>query len=146
MKMQKRAFTWIITMMVLVTVSTALAEEERPSATLVIEETQVMALIGGAMGGGTLLIDDDSHSFKTGGLKFGGVGVQKIHVTGNVYHLDKLKDFPGTYIEFEVGASVVKGAGELWLKNDKGVTLHLQSKSSGLAFDLSASGLKISMK
>ena len=83
---------------------------------------------------------------KTGGLKFGGIGVQKIHVTGNVYHLDKLKDFPGTYIEFEVGASVVKGAGELWLKNDKGVTLHLQSKSSGLAFDLSAAGLKISMK
>ena len=140
MKMQKHAFTWIMALMMLVTVSTALAEEEKPSATLVIEETQVMALIGGAMGGGTLLIDGDSHSFKTGGLKFGGVGVQKIHVTGNVYHLDKLTDFPGTYIEFEAGAGV------LWLKNDKGVTLNLQSKSSGLAFDLSASGLKISMK
>ena len=144
--MQKRAFTWIMALVMVVTGSAVWAEEEKPSATLVIEETQVMALIGGSMGGGTLLIDDESHSFKTGGLKFGGIGVQKIHVAGDVYHLDKLKDFPGTYIEFEADTTVVKGTGELWLKNDKGVTLHLQSKSSGLAFDLSAAGLKISMK
>lgn len=144
--MKKRALTRIMALVMLVTASTVWAEEEKPSATLVIEETQVMALIGGSMGGGTLLIDDESHSFKTGGLKFGGIGVQKVHVAGDVYHLDKLKDFPGTYIEFEADTTVVKGTGELWLKNDKGVTLHLQSKSSGLAFDLSAAGLKISMK
>jgi hypothetical protein len=146
MKMQKRALTSIIALIMLMTGSTVWADDEKPSATLVIEETQIMALIGGSMGGGTLLINDDSHSFKTGGLKFGAIGVQKIHVTGNVYHLEKLKDFPGTYSEFEADTTVDKGKGELWLKNDKGVTLHLQSKSTGLALDLSAAGLKISMR
>ena len=143
--MQKRSVIWVITLLMMVAVSTALAEEEKPSATLVIDETQVMALIGGSMGGGTLLLGDDSYSFKTGGLKLGGVGVQSVHVTGDVYHLNKVKDFSGTYIELEAGATLVKGSGGLWMKNGKGVTLHLKSKGEGLALSLSAGGLKITL-
>ena len=60
--------------------SVALAEETVPSAKLVIDETQVMAQIGG-----------------------------------------------------------------LWMKNGKGVTLHLKSKGEGLALSLSAGGLKITL-
>jgi len=143
--MKNRTICWLITLAMLVAGSNALAEEIKPSGKLVIDETQVMALIGGSMGGGTLLLDDDSYSFKTGGLKLGGVGIQKIHVTGDVYHLNKVKDFAGTYVELEAGATITKGVGGLWLKNSKGVTLHLKSKGDGLALSLSAGGLKITM-
>ena len=143
--MKNRTIWWLITLAMLVAGSNALAEEIKPSGKLVIDETQVMALIGGSMGGGTLLLDDDSYSFKTGGLKLGGVGIQKIHVTGDVYHLNKVKDFAGTYVELEAGATITKGVGGLWLKNSKGVTLHLKSKGDGLALSLSAGGLKITM-
>ena len=143
--MKNRTICWLITLAMLVAGSNALAEEIKPSGKLVIDETQVMALIGGSMGGGTLLLDDDSYSFKTGGLKLGGVGIQKIHVTGDVYHLNKVKDFAGTYVELEAGATLTKGVGGLWLKNSKGVTLHLKSKGAGLALSLSAGGLKITM-
>jgi hypothetical protein len=105
-----------------------------------------MALVGGDMGGGTLLLGDKSYSFKTGGIKLGGVGVHKVHLVGDVYHLNKVADFPGVYATAEAGITVVKGIGGMWLKNDKGVVIHMKSSAEGLALSVGAEGLKISMK
>ena len=143
--MHKYAIFWVIAVVVLVAGGNVLADDVKPSGKIVIDETQVMILLGGSMGGGTLLLGDDSYSFKTGGLKLGGVGVQKVHITGDVYHLEKLKDFPGHYVELEANAAVIKGKGGLWLKNKKGVTLNLKSNNEGLMLSLSAGSLQISM-
>lgn len=143
--MKKRSICWIFAVTLLLMLGNTWAEDEKPSGTLVIDETQVMALIGGSMGGGTLLLDDDSHSFKVKGLKLGGVGVQSIQVTGQVYHLDNIKDFAGTYLALEVGATVGQGSGGLWLKNSNGVTLHLKSKGDGLALSMGAGGLTFTL-
>ena len=143
--MHKYAIFWVIAAVMLVAGNPVLADDETPSGKIVIDETQVMVLIGGSMGGGTLLLGDNSHSFKTGGLKLGGVGVQKVHITGDVYHLEKLKDFPGNYVELEASAAIIKGKGGLWLKNKKGVTLNLKSNNEGLMLSLSAGSLQISM-
>jgi hypothetical protein len=141
----KYAIFWVIAAVMLVAGNPVLADDETPSGKIVIDETQVMILLGGSMGGGTLLLGDDSYSFKTGGLKLGGVGVQKVHITGDVYHLEKAKDFPGNYVELEASAAVIKGKGGLWLKNKKGVTLNLKSNNEGLMLSLSAGSLQISM-
>ena len=143
--MQKRFIFWVIAVVMLVAGGNVLADDVKPSGKIVIDETQVMVLIGGAIGGGTLLLGDDSYSFKTGGLKLGGVGVQKVHITGDVYHLEKVKDFPGNYVELEASAAVIEGKGGLWLKNKKGVTLNLKSNNEGLMLSLSAGSLQISM-
>ena len=143
--MQKRFIFWVIAVVMLVAGGNVLADDVKPSGKIVIDETQVMVLIGGAIGGGTLLLGDDSHSFRTDGLKFGGVGVQKVHITGDVYHLKEIKDFPGTYIETEADVSVGKGTGYLWMKNRHGVILSLKTSSQGLALSLAGEGLKISM-
>jgi hypothetical protein len=146
-KMLKHILLAIAAAAMLTTSGQVLAADETPSGTIVIDETQVMALIGGSMGGGTLHMGDESHSFQTGGLSLGAsVGVHKIHITGNVYHLDKVKKFAGTYIAAEASATLIKGVGGLWLENKHGVILHLTSNNQGLALSLAAEGLKITME
>jgi hypothetical protein len=127
--------------------SAARAAVKTPSGTIVIDETQIMWMVGGDIGGGTLEFQGESHKFKLGGLKLGGFGVHKMNLTGDVYELNKVEDFAGVYAEAEVGFTVGnEGKGDFWLKNDKGVKLHLKSPSSkGIALDLGAEGVDIRM-
>lgn len=122
------------------------ADKATPDGIVVIDQTQVMLLIGGSKGGGTLLLGDNSYSFKTGGVKVGGLGVHKTHLKGHVFNLNDVADFAGTYFSAEAGITVVKGMGGLWLKNDKGVTIHLKANADGLALSTGAEGLKITME
>jgi hypothetical protein len=125
---------------------TAASHDEMASGTITINETQVMFIVGGDLGGGTLQFKGKSHSFKTGGLKIGGIGVHKVHLTGDVYKLDNVADFAGIYFVAEAGITVIKGKGGFWFKNDKGVTLHMKASAEGVALDIGAEGLEIKMK
>jgi len=65
-----------------------------------------VAFIGsGSLGGGTLSFQGKEHDFSIGGLGIGGIGVSSIDATGEVYHLDKLEDFPGAYAQAHHGGS-----------------------------------------
>ena len=143
--MKKYAFLCLIAAAMFLAGNNVIAGDKEPSGTVVIDETQVMVIIGGSKGGGTLLFGGNSYSFKTGGLKFGIVSIQTVHVTGKVYDLDDVKDFPGTYLQLEADATLVKGSGGLWMKNSKGVSLYLKSNNDGVALNLGATGLKITM-
>ena len=90
---------------------TAMSHDEMASATLKIDETQVMFIVGGDLGSGTLNFQGRSYKFKTGGLKLGGFGAHKIHLTGDVYKLNNVADFAGTYFVAEAGVTAVKGVG-----------------------------------
>lgn len=130
---------------VLISASAVIADDEAPSGTVVIDETQVMFIAGGDVGGGTLLFGDKSYSFKTGGLKLGGIGIHKVHLVGDVYHLNDVKDFPGVYFAAEAGVTVAKGKGGLSMKNNKGVVLKMRSSQEGIALNLGVEGFKITM-
>ena len=86
--------------------SNAFASEPLKSGSLVIDETQVSVIVGGSMGGGTVIMGDQSRSFKTEGLKLGGIGMHKIHLVGNVYDLKNINDFAGVYAEFQMGGTL----------------------------------------
>lgn len=116
------------------------------TATMVVDETQVMLLVGGDWGGGTLLFGDESYSFKTHGLKLGGLGMHKVHMVGDVYRLYKKEDFAGTYFVAEAGITVDKGKGGFWFENHEGVVLHIKASAKGLALNLGVEGLKIKFK
>jgi len=124
------------------------ADEAKPSATVVIDETQVMLIVGGSSGKGTLVphFSSETRSFIVGGIKLGGIGIHKTHLSGDVYHLSNVQDFAGTYFSAEAGVTVGKGAGGLWLKNDKGVTMHLTSTGEGIALSLGVEGLTVQFK
>lgn len=138
-------FFMTLVMLMLLVGGAVAADKDKPSGTVVIDETQVMLLLGGDVGGGVLLFGDKSYAFKTGGLKLGGVGVHKVHLTGDVYHLKNVDDFAGVYFAAEAGITVAKGIGGYWMQNDMGVTLHLKGNADGLAFGLGAEGFKVTL-
>ena len=144
-----RKFVWAMFIVPLLLMGNALAADEKtPSGTVVIDETQVMVILGGDLGGGTLLLGDKSYSFKTGGLKIGGVGIHKIHLVGDVYDLNDVADFPGVYLAAQAGATLGDaGVGAIWLKNSNGVRLKLKSSDEkGIALSVGVEGFKITMK
>jgi hypothetical protein len=136
---------WLF-MFSLATAASVAAEDMTPSGTITIDETQVMLILGGDVGHGTLSYQGNEFKFKSKGLKVGGFGVHKMDLTGEVYDLKDLADFPGLYFEAEVGADMVKGKGDAWLKNDKGTRLHLHSKSEGLALSIGVEGFDIELE
>jgi hypothetical protein len=116
------------------------------SGTVVIDETQAMLIIGGSYGGGTLNFQGEAYPFKAKGLKLGGAGIHKIHLTGDVYKLNNVADFAGTYFVAEAGITLVKGMGGFWMKNSAGVTLHLKASAEGLALAVGIEGMELSLE
>ena len=143
-----RKLFWVMLVIPFLLFGNAIAGDKAPSGTLVIDETQFMVLIGGDMGGGTLMFQGNSYSFKTEGLKIGGVGIHKVHLAGKVYDLKNVADFAGVYAAAEVGITLTEwGKGVVWLENSKGVKLAIKTSSdSGLALDSGVEGFKIKMK
>ena len=119
---------------------------EVPSGSIHIDEWQIMALAETQFGHGTLGFNGKVYKFKILGFGAGGVGVHKISVTGHVYNLDNVADFAGVYFEARAGITVAKGIGGLWVKNDKGVALHLKTHTEGLALAIGVDGLKIDLE
>src|SRR6202007_3020103 len=80
---------------------------------------------GGRLNVGTGVLDYQGNGYAFGGRGLGaeGIEVTNIEAMGEVYGLERLQDFPGTYVR----APEIT-AGGLWLKNANGVTMHLLSK------------------
>ncbi|MCG6862112.1 MAG: DUF1134 domain-containing protein [Chromatiaceae bacterium] len=127
----------------------ALAEDaKKQSGTVAIDETQFAFILGGSVGGGTLTFDGKQYPFKVGGLTAGAnVGVSKMSAAGEVYDLEEVSKFPGTYTKLEASVTLGGGVGGLHLKNENGVIMRLESRTQGLQLNVgSASGIKVTME
>jgi hypothetical protein len=123
------------------------ADDEKPSATIEIQQYQVAFIGSGSLGGGTLGFQGKQHEFSIGGLGIGGFGVSSIDATGEVYHLEKLDDFPGAYAQARAGVVAAdKSKGSLWLRNTHGVYIRVSAKREGLMLALGADGVYIDLK
>jgi hypothetical protein len=72
-----------------------------------------------------------------GGLKIGGIGASTINAQSEVYGLSKVENFPGAYAQGRYCIVVGNAsAGDLWLRNEKGVVMHLKAKRTGLMLSL----------
>ena len=126
--------------------TTAPAADASRDATVVIEQYQVAFWGSGNLGGGTLTFEGRKYPFKIGGLGVGGFGVSKITATGEVSGLQKVEDFEGAYVQGRYGiAAADVSAGELFLENDKGVSMRLQARREGLALSLGGDAIFIKL-
>ena len=144
MRVVRQALRSIVVVAITVFSFAVFAADEQPSGTIVIDQTQVELILGGDLGKGHLSTGGVSYTFKTGGLKLGGVGIHTEHLVGHAYHMASAGDFEGTYFQVEAGITVVKGKGVMSMTNAKGVTIHLRSADdSGVALSLGIEGFKI---
>lgn len=119
-------------------------EGKEPSGFVEFREVQV-AYIGNAGGGsGTLTYEGRNYPFRIAGLGVGGIGVSKLDAAGEVYNLNNLAEFPGAYAAGQYGAVVGRAsAGDMWLKNEHDVILHLKAKREGLMLAVGADVIDI---
>ncbi|MTW19602.1 DUF1134 domain-containing protein [Allochromatium palmeri] len=124
------------------------ADAKQPSGTVSIDEKQFAFILGGTTGGGQLTFQGQEYAFKIGGLTAGAnIGVSKMSASGEVYALDDISKFPGTYTKLDASITLGGGIGGLRLKNENGVIMRLESRTQGLQLNAgSASGIKVTME
>jgi hypothetical protein len=113
-----------------------------------VQMTQVQAayLGSGNAGSGILKYQGNSYQFNVGGLGVGGIGISKIEAKGEVYGLQRLRDFDGAYAQARYGFALgTASAGDLWLQNRKGVVMHLKAKREGLMLSLGGDAVVIEL-
>ena len=112
-----------------------------------MQQVQAAFIGSGNTGDGTLRFRGRSYAFTVSGLGIGGIGVSTIDATGEVYDLKTVEDFEGAYAQGRYGFAIgEESAGDLWLKNDKGVVMHLKAKRTGLMLSLGGDAVVVTLK
>jgi hypothetical protein len=121
------------------------AQSKKADATLTLSEGSVAAGIGFTWGNGRLSYKGKTYLVKVEGLSVGEVGITRANARGNVFHLRKLGDFPGTYVSGAAEATVGGGAGATVMKNQNGVVIELKSTTQGANIKLGPEGMRLSL-
>ena len=114
------------------------------SGSWVVREDQVMRLAAGGEGQGTLLFRGWEHPFKFTGARVSVTGTKTGDIEGEVYNLNKLEDFEGSYFvkaEFNAAHRVTG----VWAHNDKGVTLHMRVQGEHMDVNLETQGATVTL-
>jgi hypothetical protein len=119
---------------------------EQPDATLDLTGGSFAVGVGFVWGGGALMYGGAKHEFKLSGVSIVDVGGARITATGDVYHLQNLKDFNGNYTAVSAGVTVAGGGSVAILRNEHGVVIKLHATTAGLRFNLAAEGVGIKLK
>ncbi len=119
----------------------------RLSGTVEISERQFAIIIGGSTGTGVLDYKGTKYPFKISGLSVGlNVGVSGSSAAGDVYNLDDISKFAGTFSKYESSATFGGGVGSILLQNENGVIMRLSSTTQGFQLNLSASGVAVELE
>ena len=124
------------------------AEGAIPSAYVWLSGGTVAIGIGYSWGHGTLYFSKDQkqYKFKLSGVSVADVGSAGITAEGEVYNLTSPEDLSGNYSAVTAGVTIIEGGSVAYLKNDKGVVIKLHSQTGGLRFNLSASGMHVTLQ
>ncbi len=127
---------------------TRAADIDKPVGEVTIEEKQFGLVLGGSEGSGTLTFKGKKYSFNIKGLSAGlNVGISKMSAVGEVYALQDVSKFPGTYTKLEASVAVGGGVGGQRLQNENGVIMNLRSRTKGLDLNLgNVTGLTVKMQ
>jgi hypothetical protein len=121
-------------------------ESAPPSATVTVTATSAALGVGWSWGKGTLtFVNGKQYHFTVSGLDVVAVGFKQATGVGHVYHLQKVKDFAGTYVAATASATVGGGMGATSLRNEKGVVINLTGVGQGVDFRLAVSGMTVKL-
>ena len=90
-------------------------------------------LSGTGVGGGTLTFRGKAYPFSLTGELIGLGAVTTLQASGEVYNLRDPSQFSGAWIQGTRNLAVSGSAtGDLWLRNNNGVIMHLAASNAGL--------------
>jgi hypothetical protein len=135
-------------MVAVIGVPTAAAQEQKikPDATVDFTGGSAAIGVGYSWGSGTLHYKDKDYPFSASGLTLADIGGGENVVTGEVYKLAKVEDFPGTYSAAQTAGALVGGGGIGYLENPKGVIVKVTSNTKGARLNLGVGGVEVRMK
>jgi hypothetical protein len=122
------------------------ADNAKPDGAITLSGGSVAAGIGYTWGHGELKTSDQAHRFSIKGVSVVDVGAAGFDATGNVYNLESLADFSGNYVAAGAGVAVINGVDAVYLKNEHGVVIKLVANTTGLKFNLSADGVRVTLQ
>jgi hypothetical protein len=116
------------------------------SATLTIEGVSGAYYASASSGDGTLFYENREIPFSITALGAGGSGGISISATGQVYKLDSLEDFAGTYSAKRKGITLGAGKFTALLTSERGVQIYLEGETKGLGSSMGVSSVQIKLK
>jgi len=118
----------------------------RPSATFWAEGGSAAYYASASGGKGILYCRGGRYGFTFAEVGAGGTGAQAAMATGEVYNLDRLSDFAGTYTGVRSGFTILQGKRHAKLTNNKGVVIYVEAETTGLASSTGASTVTIKLQ
>jgi len=119
--------------------------DETPDGTITFSARTVAIGVGVSWGKGTLHYRGQDYTFAVDALSILNLGGDKLEGTGEVYHLDKVEDFSGTYAAVSAGATVSSGEVSSAMKNQNGVVIRMHSNAKGLRVNASLEGVTMKL-
>jgi len=117
-----------------------------PPPYLELTTTSVAAGIGISWGEGTLSYEGLDHAFSVRSMSLLDIGASVSEGLGEVYNLENLADFEGTYVAFEAAGAAGVGASATRMLNEHGVEISLRSELQGVELALATRGFAIRFK
>jgi hypothetical protein len=111
-----------------------------------IHITEIGAGVGFQWGNGTLTYKDKQYTFKAKGLQVAAVGIKSATLTGDVYNMVDIGQFPGHYVGAGGGAAVGAGKEGLVVQNQQGVRMHLNAGQKGVSVSIGPEGFNVVME
>jgi hypothetical protein len=122
------------------------ALRESPGGIVWLEDAARCARARFASGEGEIVYQGTKYAFTISGLSTVDFSVPCISATGIVKRLRTLLDFAGNYSSEAVESRLTSGDSGTYLKNERGVLIHLVAKHAGFRFGVSANGVQIRFK
>jgi hypothetical protein len=124
------------------------AQEQKatPDATVDFTGASAAVGVGYTWGSGTLHYKNKDYPFSASGMTLADIGGGSNVVTAEVYKLNKVEDFAGTYSAASSGAALVGGGGIGYLENPAGVIMKVTSNTKGARLNLGVGGVEVRMK
>ena len=128
--------------------STPYGEVTNPKAPghITIRENQVLRMGDGGTGEGTLIFRGWQHAFEVENMIVGAVDRGAVEIDGEVWNLEKVEDFAGTYHPVKEDFEAGKGLSGVWMENEKGVRVQVRTVGQDLSVRVDAAGSVVTLK
>ena len=130
------------------TSSTPAGETTNPKAPghITIRENNVLRISGGGEGEGILLFRGWQHTFEVKNMIVGAVGRGAVELDGEVWNLENVEDFAGTYHPVKEDFEAGKGLSGVWMENENGVRVQIRAVGQDLSLRSESAGSVVTLK